>query len=160
MTKKTINAIVEGGKASAGPPLGPALGQAGVNSGQVIAKINEVTTEFNGMKVPVAIEIDTETKEFVIEVGSPATSEMIKKELGIAKGRTEKGQIAGDITIEQAIKVATLKKGGSLAIGIKNLTNEVLGACVSMGVTCKGKHPKEVSREINEGKHDSLFAGK
>ena len=74
MAKETIEALVDGGKASAGPPLGPALGPKGVNIGQVIQAINKVTDIFKGMQVPVKVIIDTATKKFDIEVGTPPAS--------------------------------------------------------------------------------------
>ena len=61
---ETIEALVEGGKASAGPPLGPALGPMGVDIMQVINTINDKTKQFEGMKVPVKVTIDPETKKF------------------------------------------------------------------------------------------------
>ena len=69
--KQTISSLVTGGEASAGPPLGPALGPLGVNIMEVIAKINEKTGDFKGMKVPVTVSVDTDTKEYDIEVGIP-----------------------------------------------------------------------------------------
>ena len=81
MAKQTIEALVDGGKVSAGPPLGPALGPIGVNIGEVIAAINEKTRDMAGMKVPVKVIVDTETREFEVEVGTPPTSALIKKEL-------------------------------------------------------------------------------
>ena len=84
--EKTIDVIVDGGKATAGPPLGPALGPMGINAGQVVAKINEATKAFSGMKVPVKVIVDTTTKQFNIEIGTPPTAELIKKEAGIEKG--------------------------------------------------------------------------
>ena len=72
--KKSISALVSGGEASAGPPLGPALGPMGVNVLQVVNTINEKTKDFPGMKVPVKVEVDTETKKFTIEVGIPPHS--------------------------------------------------------------------------------------
>ena len=72
--KEKVEALVDGGKASAAPPLGPALGPMGVNIGQVIAEINKKTDAFKGMKVPVTVLIDKETKEFSIEIGTPPTS--------------------------------------------------------------------------------------
>ena len=81
MSKDTIDAMVNGGKASAGPPLGPALGPAGVNIGKVIAAINEKTKNFSGIKVPVKVVVDKDTKEFEIIVGSPPTSQLLKKEV-------------------------------------------------------------------------------
>ena len=92
MAKQTIESLVEGGKASAGPPLGPALGPIGVNIGDVIAKINERTRDMAGMKVPVKVIVDTETKEFEIDVGTPPASALIKKELNLKKPGPWKGE--------------------------------------------------------------------
>ena len=78
----TVEALVDGGRASAGPPLGPALGPKGVNIGQVIAKINEKTKAFEGMKVPVKVLINDD-KTFDIKVGTPPMSALIKGELGV-----------------------------------------------------------------------------
>jgi large subunit ribosomal protein L11 len=151
----TIEALVEGGKASAGPPIGPALGPHGVNVGQVVAKINEETAKFEGMKVPVKILVDKETKEFEIEVGSPPVSALIRKELGLEKGASSSGQeTVGDLALDQAVKIAKQKSGSTLAKDLKASVNEVLGTCTSMGVTVEGKNAREVQQEINEGKHN------
>ena len=104
---KTIDAIVEGGKATPGPPLGPALGPLGVNAAQVVAKINELTKSFSGMKVPVKVVVNTKTKEFQIEVGSPPTSEIIKKEAGVEKGAATKDAKAGNISFEKIARPLT-----------------------------------------------------
>ena len=82
---QTVDALVEGGKASAAPPLGPALGPLGVNIGQVVAEINKKTADFKGMQVPVKVIIDTDTKEFEIKIGTPPAAELIKQEAGIKK---------------------------------------------------------------------------
>ncbi len=84
--KKTVSALVNGGEASAGPPLGPALGPIGVNILQVVNTINEKTKDFPGMKVPVKVEVDTTTKQFTVEVGVPPTAALIIKESGVTKG--------------------------------------------------------------------------
>ncbi len=159
MGKTTINALIEGGSATAGPPLGPSLAPMGLNIGEVIGKINEETKEFKGMKIPVKVIVDKDTKTFEIEVGSPPTSELIKKAAGIAKGRTEKDQEVGNISLEKVIEVAKKKRGKNLGKGLKNITKEMLGSCVSLGLKCNGKSPKEVTEEINKGEHDSLFGG-
>ncbi len=162
MAKTTISAIVEGGKASAGPPLGPALGPIGVDIGGVIAQINEKTEGYSGLKVPVDVIIDKDTKEVEIEVGSPPTSELIKSEIKLEKGRKggeEEPQVVGDISLEQLVKIAKMKQEISLAKGLKDTIKETLGSCVSIGVTCEGKDPREVQKEIDEGKHDSLLTG-
>ena len=69
--KQTISSLVTGGEASAGPPLGPALGPMGVNIMEVINAINEKTGDYKGMKVPLTVSVDTDTKKWEIEVGIP-----------------------------------------------------------------------------------------
>lgn len=155
---KTIDAIVEGGKATAGPPLGPALGPLGINAGQVVAKINEMTKDFSGMKVPVKVIVNPKTKAFTVEVGSPPTAEILKKEAGIDKGAGNREAPAGDIPLEKVVKIAKAK-GNSLGSSLKDTAKEVLGSCVSMGLSVNGKKAKEIIREVEEGKHDSLFSG-
>jgi large subunit ribosomal protein L11 len=156
--EKTIDAIVEGGKATAGPPLGPALGPLGINAGQVVAKINEATKAFTGMKVPVKVIVNTDTKEFDVEVGAPPTAELIKKEAGIEKGAGNRESPAGDVALEKLVGIAKAKST-SLGKSLKDVLKEVLGTCVSMGITVDGKSPREITTEIDEGKHDSLLAG-
>jgi len=155
---KTIDVIVEGGKATAGPPLGPALGPMGINAGQVVAKINEATADFAGMKVPVKVHVDPKSKQFTIEVGSPPTAEIIKKELGIEKGAGNREAPAGDLPLDKAVKIAKAKRN-SLGKNAKETLKEILGTCFSMGVTIEGKKAKDVIKEVNEGKHDSLLKG-
>jgi large subunit ribosomal protein L11 len=158
MAEKTISAIVEGGKATAGPPIGPALGPLGINAGAVVAEINKQTAAFAGTKVPVKIIVDTKTKTFRIEVGSPPVSELLKKEAKIEKGSGTAGkEVKGDISLETAVKIAKSIRGKNLSKSLKDTVKEVLGSCLSMGITVGGKNPKEVIKEINEGKHDSLF---
>ena len=110
-----IEALVEGGKASAGPPLGPALGPTGINIGEVIKEINEKTKDFACMQVPVTVIVDG--KNFRIKVGTPPVSAMIKKEAKIEKLSSRPGeeQIA-DIKIEHVIKIAKNKKDSILLI--------------------------------------------
>jgi len=151
MTEK-IEALVEGGKASAGPPLGPALGPLGVNIMQIINTINEKTKQFDGMKVPVKVIIDPKTKNFEIEVGTPPASSLIFKELGLEKGSGSAGtHKVGNLTVEQAIKVAKMKYENLLGKELKQKTKEVIGTCVSIGVTVEGKKPQEIQKAIDEG---------
>ena len=158
--KKIVEALVNGGQATAGPPLGPALGPLGVNVLAIVEKINELTKDYSGMKVPVKISVDTENKAFEVTVGTPTTSALIISELGVSKGsgapNTEK---IGDLSLEQAIRIAKLKGDNILARDLKAAVSEVLGTGVSMGVTVEGKDPREIQKEINEGKHDALLAG-
>jgi len=157
-TKKIVEALVAGGKATAGPPLGPALGPLGVNVLAIVNKINEVTKDYAGMKVPVKVIVDAETKEFEVTVGTPTTSALIVSELKLEKGSgSPKAQKVGDLNMEQVVKIARMKSAELLSPSLKAAAKEVLGSCVSMGVTVEGKDPKEVQREINEGKHDSIL---
>ncbi len=155
----TIEVLVEGGRASPGPPLGPALGPMGVNVVQVVAMINEKTKSFAGMKVPVKVLIDPKTKTFEIKVGTPPTSSLLVKEIGMEKGSgAPNSQKVGNITIEQAIKVANMKQDSLMGKNLKMRVLEVIGVCVSSGITVEGKEPKAIQKEIKEGKWDAKFA--
>jgi large subunit ribosomal protein L11 len=156
--KKSISALVSGGEASAGPPLGPALGPIGVNVLQVVNTINEKTKDFPGMKVPIKVEVDTETKKFTVEVGIPPTTALVAKEAGIAKGSGTSGSnYVGDLSIASAVKIAKMKIDGSYAKDVKGAVKEVLGSCVSMGIKVEGKPAKEVYADISAGKHDDIL---
>ncbi len=156
--KKSVKVIVEGGKASAGPPLGPSLGPLGVNVFAVVEKINELTKEFSGMKVPVEVIVDTETKEFEVKVGIPTTSALIVRAAKIEKGSGEAGsKFVGNITMKDVIEIAKIKMPQLLSKTLKAAVKQVVGTCVSMGVTIDGKDPREVMREIKEGKYDDLL---
>jgi len=154
--KKVVEALVAGGQATAGPPLGPALGPLGVNVLAIVNKINEVTKDYAGMKVPVKVIVDTETKEFEVTVGTPTTSALIVSELKIEKGSgSPKAQKVGNLSMEQVVRIAKMKQAELLSPNLKAAVKEVLGSCVSMGVTIEGKEPKEVQKEIDEGKHNA-----
>ena len=90
MAQKIVEALVDGGKATPSPPLGPNLAQFKVNVGKIIQDINEKTKEYEGMKVPIKIIIDDETKEYSIEIGTPPVSSLLRKELGLKKIAVEK----------------------------------------------------------------------
>lgn len=160
--KETVEALVEGGKANAGPPIGSSLGPLKVNIAQIVSKINEKTLVFKGMKVPVKIIVDTETKEFEIEVGTPSTSQLLKKELNIELGSGEQNiSKVGVISIEQAIKIAKMKESSLLVNNLKSAVKSIVGSCQSLGVLVEGKEPKEVIKEIDSGVYDTeINAGK
>ncbi len=154
-----LEVLVDGGKATPGPPLGPALGPLGVNIVEIIKAINEKTKAFEGMKVPVTLVVDPKTKAYTIEVGTPPTSALIQKELGLAKGSGDPGKTrVGNLTIQQAVKIAKMKADVMQGKSLKARVAEVVSTCVSMGVTVDGKPAKDVSREIHEGKYDRVLA--
>jgi large subunit ribosomal protein L11 len=155
---ETIEALVEGGKASAGPPLGPALGPMGVNIMQVINTINEKTKDFSGMKVPVKVIIDTKSKDFQIEVGTPPAASLILNELGLEKGSgAPSSHKIGNLSIDQAIKIAKMKYDSLLGKEIKQKTKEIIGTCITIGVNVEGKNPKVIQKAIDNGEFDSKF---
>ena len=153
-----LDVLVDGGKATPGPPLGPALGPMGVNVIQVVNAINEKTKAFTGMKVPVTLIVDSKTKAFEIKVGTPPVSALIIKELGIEKGSgSPKTTKVGNLSVEQVQKIAEMKKDSMLGKDKKSRFREVVGTCVSMGVTVDGKDPKVVMKEIDQGGYRGLF---
>ncbi len=149
---ETIEALVDAGQATAGPPLGPALGPLGINIKEVIDKINKETKVFEGMKVPVKVIVDAGKKTFTIEIGTPPTSSLIKKELNLEKGssssRTEK---VGNLTIDQVKKIVKMKGKGILGKTTKEAVKEILGTCISMGITVENQDPRDIQRQIDEG---------
>lgn len=150
-----VEALVPGGKASAGPPLGPALGPLGVNVAQVVAKINEQTKDLNGMQVPVKIKVKSRT-EFEIEVGTPPTSALILKEMGVEKGTGDKSTV-GNLTIEQVVKIVNIKRKSLLSKTLKNAAREVIGTAGSLGATVDGLPSKEAQQVLADGKYDDLL---
>ncbi len=158
MAKESIDALVEGGKASAAPPLGPALGPLKVNIGQVVAEINKKTEAFKGMKVPVKVIVDTETKEFEISVGTPPVSGLIKKELNLKSGSgiPNKDKVA-NVAMEDVAKIAKMKMDAFFAKDLKAASKIVIGSCNSMGILVEGKIAVEINVDVDAGKYDEIF---
>jgi len=156
MAKQTVETLIEGGKATAAPPLGPALGPTGVNIGQVVMEINKRTAELKGMQVPIKVVVDTSSKDFTIEVGTPPAAALIKKEAGVEKGAANPltDKIA-DLVIEQIIKIAKIKEGDLLGKDLKAKVKEVIGTCHSMGILVEGLPAREALRAVEQGKFDA-----
>jgi large subunit ribosomal protein L11 len=124
----------------------------------IVNKINEVTKDYAGMKVPVKVTVDPDTKQFDVTVGTPTTSALIVSELKIEKGSaTPHSAKVGNLTMEQVLRIAKIKRPEFLAKTLKSATKEVLGSCVSMGVTVDSKDPREIQKEIDSGIHDEIF---
>lgn len=138
----TLEFMVSGGKATAGPPIGPQLGPLGVNIQAIIAEINKQTAPMAGMQVPVKLHVDKVTKEFNVEIGTPPISSLILKEAKAAKGtgkaRYEK---VGNISKDALQRIANIKEatlGGTELSRLK----QAIGTCVSAGVTVDGHDPR------------------
>ena len=151
-----VKTMVEGGKETTGPPLGPALGPLGLNLGQVIKDINEKTKSFAGMQVPVTVNVvDPSTKKYEIIIGVPPTSALLKKEAGIEKGSGKnKESYAGNLTLDQVKKVAESKKSALLSYNMKGAVLEVLGTALSLGITVDGTNAAEIQHKIKAGEID------
>ena len=157
MTSQTVTAIVEGGKATAAPPLGPQLGPLGVNTKAVIDEINEKTKNLAGMKVPIKVIVH-EDKAFDVEVGTPPVSALIKKELSLEKASQEPGKLrAGDLSVVQAKKIAKTKFGAD----DNPLYSQVVGTARSMGVSVgEGAVTEEEVKAYEEQKAEEVVAEK
>lgn len=159
MVKQTLNFIVNGGKATGGPPIGPALGPLGINTMLVVAKINEETAKYDGLPVPVEVIIDTDTKAFTVTVGMLTTFALISQVTGIKKGSsTPNTDHVADMSFEDLIGIAKKKRPGILAASLKTAVREVLGTCQSAGVTVDGQPAGEVQEAIKAGEYDSQLA--
>jgi len=125
----------------------------------VVREINRLTADFAGMRVPVKVIVDVEKKTFRVEVGTPTTAALIIKELKISKGSGQPVRSnVGDLSLEQAIKIALIKKSEIGAKTLRGALKSVLGTALSMGVTVNSKDPRIVQRELDEGKYDDILA--
>ncbi len=156
--EKIIPLLVAGGQANAGPPLGPSLAPLGLNVMAIVNDINEKTKEYSGMRVPVKIIVQVSKKTFEVEVGIPTSSALLAKALGVEKGSgTPNSEKVGNLNMDQLVKIANTKIDQSYATTIKSAVKELLGTCVSMGITVENKEPKDLFAEINDGKWDESF---
>jgi len=151
----TIKLLVDGGAMKPGPAIAQQLGPMGINIGKVISDVNNATSMFKGMQVPVNLDVDAKTKSFTVKVMTPSVSALIKKEAGIilASGERKKYQV-GNLAIEQLIAVTKQKFSGMLAKEFKSALKSVIGSCMTMGILIESKDPKEVLQELDEGKYD------
>jgi large subunit ribosomal protein L11 len=158
MVEKTLSFIVPGGQATGGPPIGPALGPLGVNIMEIVSKINEETSEYNGTPIPVHVILDTDTKQFTVKVGMLSTFALITQVIGVSKGSSQPNlDYVADLSFDDLMNIAQKKQDGLLAASLKSAVKEVLGTCQSMGVTVEGKAAKIVQNEIRTGEHDFRF---
>jgi len=155
MVMSSVEVLIEGGKATAAPPLGPALGPLGVNIGLVVSDINKKTVDYKGMQVPVKVTVDSDTKAYSISIGTPPASALIKKEAKIDKGsgKPNKDYVA-DLKIEQIIKIAKMKEDALSGKTLKEKVKEIIGCCRSLGVKVEEVNAEKAILMVNEGKFD------
>ncbi|MDP2946583.1 MAG: 50S ribosomal protein L11, partial [Nanoarchaeota archaeon] len=150
-----IKLLVEGGNMTPSPAIAQQLGPMGINIGQVISQVNTATSNFKGITVPVHLNVDTKTKKFTIRILSPPTSELIKKEIGVEKGSGARmKQKVGNLAIEQIIAIAKSKHDHLLSNSFLSSLKSVIGTCMAVGTMIENKDPKEVLKEIEEGKYN------
>ena len=131
---KLIKVQAKGGKATPAPPLGPVLGQAGINIGEFVNQFNEKTRDRMGDVVPVVISV-YDDRTFTFEVKVSPMSRLILKKVGKDKGASKnKTQTIGTITKAQVREVAEEKMADLNAASIEAAMKTVEGTCRSMGV--------------------------
>lgn len=158
MSKKTVDLMIEGGKAAPSAQLGQSFGPLGVNIPNIINEINKKTAEFKGMKLPVKVIIETTSKTFELEIGTPPVSELIKKEAVLQKGSGEsKLTKVGNLAMEQVIKIAKMKQDSMLVNNLKSAVKNVVGSCGTLGVLVESKEIQEVNKDIDNGLFDDLI---
>ena len=129
-----IKLQASGGKATPAPPIGPALGQHGVNIGQFVQQFNEKTKDLNGMTVPVEITVYAD-RSFDFIVKSPPAAVLLKQEAGIAKGSgVPHKEKVGKVTFDQCKKIAELKMKDLNAYDLEQGAKIIAGTARSMGI--------------------------
>jgi large subunit ribosomal protein L11 len=129
-----IKLQASGGQATPAPPIGPALGQHGVNIGQFVSQFNERTKELNGTTVPVVITVYTD-KSFTFEVKSPPAAVLLKQAAGVAKGSgVPNKEKVGKVTAEQVRQIAQTKSKDLNAYSLDKAEKIIRGTARSMGV--------------------------
>jgi large subunit ribosomal protein L11 len=142
MAKKEVKGMIKiqakGGQATPAPPIGPALGQHGVNIGQFVSQFNERTKDLNGMLVPVVITVyGDKTFEFIVK--SPPAAELLKQAAGVAKGSSQpnKEKVA-QVTSEQVASIANTKLQDLNAFTVEQAMKIIEGTARSMGIEVVG----------------------
>lgn len=132
--KATIKLQAPGGKATPAPPIGPALGQHGVNIGQFVQQFNAETAALNGMIVSVVISVYSD-RTFSYEVKSPPASVLLKEAAQIAKGSgVPNKEKVGTVNLEQIKSIAEKKLPDLNCFTIDAASKIVAGTARSMGI--------------------------
>jgi len=137
MAKEVVAKIklqAKGGQATPAPPIGPALGQHGINIGQFVSQFNERTKNLNGTIVPVVITLYKD-KSFTFEVKSPPAAVLLKQAAEIAKGSgVPNKEKVGEITAEQLRKITETKFKDLNAYDLAQAEKIIEGTARSMGI--------------------------
>lgn len=135
--KRTMKLQIKAGEASPAPPIGPALGQVGINIGEFVNQFNEATADMSDDLVPVEITV-YEDRSFDFELKSPPASSLIKKKAGIESGASDiLNETAGTITKDQIRDISERKMDDLSANDLEEADKIIEGTCRSMGVEVK-----------------------
>ena len=138
MAKKVVKVVklqIQAGKANPAPPVGPALGQAGVNIPGFCSQFNDQTKDKMGYVLPVVISV-YEDRSFTFVVKTPPASDLLKKAAGIEKGsNNSKKNIVAKITKAQAEEIAKMKMPDLNANDVEAATKIIAGTARNMGIT-------------------------
>lgn len=139
---KEVTAIVKlqcpGGQATPAPPVGPALGQHGLNIGQFVKQFNDETRKHAGMIIPVVISVYKD-RTFSLEYKSPPASVLLKKAADLATASHEPGsEVAGSVTRAQLVEIAEIKKEDLNANSVDAAVRMIEGTARSCGIQVTG----------------------
>lgn len=133
-----IKLQIPGGQATPAPPVGPALGQHGVNIGEFVSKFNEKTRDMQGTTIPVVLSVYAD-RSFDFVLKSPPAAVLVRKAVGLAKGAQTAGrESVGSITRSQLEEIATTKMADLNAKDLEGAVRMIEGTCRSMGVGVEG----------------------
>lgn len=132
--KTIIKLQIPAGEATPAPPVGPALGQYGLNIGEFIKKFNETTADKKGSVIPVEITV-FEDRSYSLKFKTPPVSDLLKKAAGIAKGSGKTPiQKAGKISKEQILEIARIKLQDLNTDNQEQAIKTIEGTARSMGI--------------------------
>lgn len=136
--QRTMKLQIKAGQATAAPPIGPALGQVGVNIGEFVSRFNEATADKGDNLIPVVISV-YDDRSFDLEFKSPPASSLILKKAGIESGAADiLNETAGTITKAQIREISEEKMEDLNAHSLEQADKIIMGTCRSMGVEVKG----------------------
>jgi len=135
---KKIKLQVPGGRATPAPPIGTALGPAGVNIGDFVSKFNEATKDKQGTIIPVVLSV-FDDRSFTFILKTPPASRLILKALGIEKGSQKPGTEKGGTITKAQIRAVSEEKMPDLNAGSLEAADQLIaGTARSMGIEVKG----------------------
>ncbi|GMH45718.1 hypothetical protein BSKO_13681 [Bryopsis sp. KO-2023] len=143
--KTTIRLLIKAGQAKPAPPVGPSLGQAGLNIMQFCKDFNAKTANFKP-EVPIPVLITAYTdRSFDYSMKSPPTSYFLKKAAGLEKGVGKAGhEVAGTVSLKHIYEIAKVKQADDPRLSLESICKTIMAQCRSMGITVVAK-PEEPS---------------